>query len=149
MRALLAGGQRAGVRIACAQVAQEGVERVDRRDGAGDVAELGATRRHRGGDHLEGAPIGPFAHLAGIFFAEAFEPDRVLGQREADRRAQDVGALGIAERLELAPALAVQELDLLSRLAPALCRPQDVGAQPDRFAGLDIGNHLERQVVAA
>jgi hypothetical protein len=125
------------------------VERVYRRDGAGDVAKLGAARRDRSGDHLEGALIGPLAHLAGVFLAEAVEPDRVLGQGEADRRAQDIGPLGVAERLEFAPALAVEELDLLGRLAPALCRPQDVGAQPDRFAGLDIGSHLERKIVTA
>ena len=53
------------------------------------------------------------------------------------------------QRLEVAPAVAVIELDLLGRLAPAPRRPVDIGAQADRLAAGDVGDDVEREVVAA
>ena len=53
------------------------------------------------------------------------------------------------ERFEVAPAVAVIELDLFGGLAPAPRRPVDIGAQPDRLAPGDIGDDVEREIVAA
>ena len=53
------------------------------------------------------------------------------------------------ERFEVAPAVGVIEFDLLGRLAPPPRRPVDIGAQPDRFAARDIGDDVEREVVAS
>ena len=58
-------------------------------------------------------------------------------------------ALRVAQRREIAPALAVEKFDLLGRLAPALRRPQNVGTQADRLTAADIGDQFQRQVVAA
>ena len=121
---------------------------------------MAATRRATSWNSPLPAPIGalttskarasgPSANLGRVAFAQARERDRFLGQRIADRRAQHVGALVVVQRLELLPALAVEQLDVLGRLAPALGRPQDVGAQPLRLRPLDLGDHFEREIVAA
>ncbi len=88
-----------------------------------------------------------FRHLGRIFAAEPLEAELVLSQGVAHGGAQQIAALRIVERLPVAPALAVEQLDLLGRLAPALARPHDVRAQPDRHALLDIRDDLERDVV--
>ena len=141
--------RRTGFRIARAQVAQERLQRIDRGNRARDLGEFRALGLDRRGDDLEGARIGPVAHLAEIALAEPGETHRFLAERVADRGAHDVGALGVGERREFLPAIAMQRLELLRRLRPLLRRPEDVGAQPGRLAALDIGDDLVGDVVPA
>ena len=64
-------------------------------------------------------------------------------------RADHVALLHRVQRFEVAPAIGVIQFDLFGRLAPAPRRPVDVGAQPDRLAAGDIGDDIEREVMAA
>ena len=92
---------------------------------------------------------GPSANLGGVFFAQTRQTDRLLAERIADRRAQDVGSFDLVQRRELAPALAIEQFDLLACVAPAARRPQDIRAQPHRLVAVDIGDQFQRQIVPA
>src|SRR5581483_6490367 len=113
------------------------------------VLELLALAAGRGAHHLEGVAVRRLGHLGRVFLAQPAEAERLVAERIADRGAQDVDALGIRQRREFLPALAVEQLDLLGRLAPFARRPQDIGAQADRLAALDAADDFERQIVPA
>jgi len=62
--------------------------------------------------------------LLNLSYTKIYAPaNGIVGKRIGECRAQDIGAFGFAQRRELAPALAVELLDLLARLAPAPRRP--------------------------
>ena len=88
-------------------------------------------------------------HLRGVTLAEAREPERLVAERITDRRAQDIETFGLIERREIAPAVAIEDFDLLCGGPPAPRRPQDIRTQPDRLVGMDIGDEFQRQVMAA
>src|SRR3954463_15574893 len=115
---------------------------------ARDVAEVGRAGALRRGRDLEAAPVRSVRHLGRIFSAEPLETELVLGQGVAHGGAQQIAAIRIVERLPVAPALAIEQLDLLGRLAPALARPHDVRAQPDRDPLVDIRDDLEPDVMS-
>ena len=75
-------------------LAQESVQRIDARGHLGDLGEFGAAGADRLARGLEGGPVGIPAHQRRVFFAEARQPDGVLGQRITDHRADDVALLG-------------------------------------------------------
>jgi hypothetical protein len=50
---------------------------------------------------------------------------------------------------KLFPSVAVEQLDVLGCLLPVPRRPVDVGAEPERLAAFEAGDHLEREIVAA
>src|SRR5262249_39460370 len=141
------GGQRAEARIARAQIAQEGIERIGRAQRARHIAEFGLGRGRRYRHHIERAPVRSGPHPGRVFAAKPGEADYVIAERIAYAAAQDGDSLLFVERLELTPAIAIEELDLLAGLRPALGRPIDVGAQPDRLGTRYIGDDLDRHIV--
>ena len=121
---------------------------------------LAAIERTIAANSVPTAPIGavttskragvrPLAHLGEIAVPEPGEADRVLAHGIADRGTHDVGALGVGERRKFLPAIAEQQFELFRRPRPFLCRPEDVGSQPDRFAARNIGSDLIGDVMAA
>ena len=137
------------LRIARLEIAQEPGQRVAGGHDPRHLAELGAVGAEPAGDHVEGAAVRALGHLGRVFVAQPRGAELVLGQRIGDAGAQHVGALRVGERLEALPAVAVQQLDVLGRLLPVPRRPVDVGAEPQRLAALEAGDHLEREIVAA
>src|SRR5258705_219972 len=99
--------------------------------------------------HMRLSAAGLAAHQGRIFFAEARQPEGILGQRVSDHRADHVALLHRVQGFEVAPAIGVIQFDLFGCLAPAPRRPVNVGAQPDRFAAGDVGDDLEREAVAS
>ena len=74
-------------------LAQEAVERIDARRHLGDLGEFGAVGGGRLARDLERGAVGLAAHQRRIFLAEARKAERILGQRIADHRADDVALL--------------------------------------------------------
>ena len=87
--------------------------------------------------------------FGGEFFAESTKPERVVGERIAERGAQQVGTLEIVQRLEFLPAVAIKQLDLLGSLAPAFGGPEGVGAHADGLRVVHAGQDVDGHVVAA
>ena len=143
-----ARGKHRHVRISRLHVADKAVERIDGGYHARHVAELGTVGAKPRHHHFEGALVCA-AHLGRILLAQPPHAERVVGECETDSGAQDVGPLALVERLENLPALAMEQFDLLRRLLPALGRPIDVGAKPNRLPGFQVGDHLEREIVPA
>src|SRR3954469_12781309 len=155
--ALCRGGRRLSLRrgrdaslwVAGTQIAQEAAERVHCRDRTRNGAEFCAGCFDWRGHHFKGAAVGAITELAGVSLADSLQANRFLTQGIADRGAQDIGPLALAERLETLPPLAIKNFDLLGRVAPALRRPPNIGAYPARFLPSQSRHHFERHVVAA
>src|ERR1700722_2414784 len=135
------------VRITRLHVTQESLEGIYRDGSACDVTEfLGAERRRY---DFKGALVRRLCHLGRVLFMQPRQAEGVLAKRETGRGAQNVGALDTLERLKIVRAFAVIKFDLFGGGGPTARRPEDVGAQANGRATVDMINDLERDIMAS